>query len=310
METQDFEVTVISEDVATIEASQRAEYDVQIATAKKYPRSLSRTREKALEIITMDKATAEQCRYALPRGGKTISGPSVHLARIIIQQYGNVRAEARVKQITDKHIISEAICFDLETNYAIKVEVRRSIMENEKAWDQKQNKFIRTGRMVRMNDDMITMTGNAANSIAFRNAVFNVVPKGVTDVCYNAAIAVITGDISDELKLVKRRSEILDKMKASYNVTDEQILSALGLRSVNQIKTEQIADLVSLGQAIKDGDTTVEQVFNLSDQKTSEEITKENKDILRKKKEAKKIKESGNAQNTAQGTQTEIPDMP
>lgn len=263
------QITVIgTEDVSMFEAGQRAEYDIQIATAKKYPRSLARVKENALAIITMDKATAEQCRYALPRDGKTVSGPSVHLARIIVQQYGNIRVDARVKQITDRQIISEAVCFDLETNYAVKVEVRRSII----------------GRKGRFNDDMITMTGNAANSIAFRNAVFSVIPKGITDVCYNTAMHMITGDLSDEAKLIKRRNEIIEKMKSTYNITEEQILSSIGLRSIGQVKAEQIADLISIGQAIKDGDTTVEMAFSINNPKDAEESVKAKKEAIKDKK--------------------------
>lgn len=263
------QITVIgTEDVSMFEAGQRAEYDIQIATAKKYPRSLARVKENALAIITMDKATAEQCRYALPRDGKTVSGPSVHLARIIVQQYGNIRVDARVKQITDRQIISEAVCFDLETNYAVKVEVRRSII----------------GRKGRFNDDMITMTGNAANSIAFRNAVFSVIPKGITDVCYNTAMHMITGDLSDEAKLIKRRNEVIEKMKSTYNITEEQILSSIGLRSIGQVKAEQIADLISIGQAIKDGDTTVEMAFSINNPKDAEESVKAKKEAIKDKK--------------------------
>lgn len=262
METPDI---VITEDISMFEAGQRAEFDIQIATAKRFPRNLARVKENAISIITMDKATAEQCRYALPRGGKTLSGPSVHLARIIVQQYGNIRVDSRVKQITDKQIISEAVCFDLETNYAVKVEVRRSIMS-------------KTGRF---NDDMITVTGNASNSIAFRNAVFSVIPKGITDVCYNTAMEMITGDLSDESKLIKKRNEVVDKMKTAYNITEEHILQAIGLRSINQIKAEQIADLISIGQAIKDGDTTVEMAFSLTKNKTAAELLQDRKDLIK-----------------------------
>lgn len=274
---------IVTEGTEMYEAGQRAEFDIQIATAKRFPRNLARVKENAVAIITMDKATAEQCRYALPRGGKTLSGPSVHLARIIVQQYGNIRVDARVKQITDKQIISEAVCFDLETNYAVKVEVRRSIMQNETVWDEKTKKSVRTGKMIRMNDDMITVTGNASNSIAFRNAVFAVIPKGITDVCYNTAMEMMTGDLSDEAKLIKKRNDVLGKMKTAYNITEEQILTAIGLRSINQVKAEQIADLIAIGQSIKDGDTTVDEAFGLIKPKTSAEAAKEKKEDLKAK---------------------------
>jgi hypothetical protein len=280
------EVTIVQQsyDIETIEANQRAEYDIQIATAKKYPRNLSRVKENCLAIVTMDKSIAESCRYTLPRGGKSISGPSVHLARIIVQQYGNVRAEARVKQITDKQIISEAVVFDLETNYACKIEVRRSII----------------GKNGRFNDDMITVAGNACNAIAFRNAVFSVIPKGLTDICSDAALRVVTGDLSSEDKLVKARNTAMEYMKSTYNVTEEQVLTAIGLRSINQIKAEQIADLKGLIQAIKDGDTTVEETFHIivktepkkkSAYKTQTEITQAELSGALTSEEAEKLKE-------------------
>lgn len=239
--------------VETIEAQHRAEYDIQISTAKKYPRALSRVKDNSIAICTMDRATAESCRYGLPRGGKTISGASVHLARIIAQQYGNLRVNSGVRVVAEKELISEAVAFDLESNYAVKVEVRRKITD----------KF---GK--RYNDDMVVMTGNAANAIAYRNAVFAVVPKSIIDACYKAAQGMITGDVSDENKLIKKRTDIIGKMKDAYNLTEEQILTAINLRSIKQVKAEQIADLIAIGQAIKDGDTTVEIAFNVVDRST------------------------------------------
>lgn len=242
------EVIVISNDIEAIEAMNRAEYDVQIATAKKYPRNLTRVKDNIVAIVTMSKEMAETCRYALPRGGKSLSGPSVHLARVLAQQYGNIRVDSRVKQITDKQIISESVCFDLETNYAVKVEVRRSIL----------NKY---GE--RFSDDMITVTGNAASAIAYRNAVLSVIPKSITDVAYNASIRMITGDLTTEDKLITARKKAIEYFKDNYNVTDEQIFKAIGVRSMGQIKAEQIADLRGLEQSIKDGDTTPDEAFGI-----------------------------------------------
>ena len=150
---------------------------------------------------------------------------------------------------------------------------------------------VTTGKMIRMNDDMITVTGNASNSIAFRNAVFSVIPKGITDICYNTAMEMITGDLSDESKLIKKRNDIVGKMKTAYNVTEDQILKSIGLRSINQIKAEQIADLISIGQAIKDGDTTVEQAFALIQPKTAADLVKERKEAIKEQKDNAKAGE-------------------
>lgn len=281
-ENENQELTIIqsSSDIDAIEASNRAEYDIQIATAKKYPRNLARIKDNVVAIATMSKETAETCRYALPRGGKTLSGASVHLARIMAQQYGNIRVDSRVKQITDKQVISEAVCFDLETNYAVKVEVRRSIVT-------------KTGQ--RFNDDMITVTGNAASAIAYRNAVLAVIPKGITDTAYNASVRMITGDLTSEEKLIAARNKAVNYFKDTYGVTEEQVLKAIGLRSIGQIKAEQIADLRGLEQSLKDGDTTVDDAFGFTIDKSqpveAKKVTATGVEVKSAKKEEPKAEE-------------------
>ena len=83
--------------VEVFEAQERAAIDSQVATAKRYPRSLRRVLDNSIVIATMNQDTAKTCRYAKPVAGKTINGPSVHLARIICQQYGNIRVQQRIK---------------------------------------------------------------------------------------------------------------------------------------------------------------------------------------------------------------------
>lgn len=269
MENKELQIIETSS-IEVIEAGQRAEYDIQIATAKKYPRDLQRVQSNCITIVSMNKETAATCRYTLPRGGKKLDGPTVHMARIIAQQYGNIRVDARIKQITDKQIISEAVCFDLETNYACKVEVRRSIV----------------GHNGRFNDDMITVTGNAANAIAFRNAVFNVVPKSITNNVYKAAMNTITGDLTDGQKLLTVRKKWLDYFKSNYGVDEKHLLEAMMLNSVNQIKSDQIADLVAMDQSLKDGDSTVKEMF-FPEEKKAEKVSKKKAEMKVKKEEKK-----------------------
>ena len=70
--------------------------------------------------------------------------------------YGNPRAASRVIDNDGRKITSQGGCHGLENNVQISVEVGRRI----------------TGKTY--SDDMQITTGNAANCIAFRNAVFRV----------------------------------------------------------------------------------------------------------------------------------------
>ena len=243
-----YEVTQVQHDqnIIQLDTIERANVDSQIATAKQYPRDLRRAINNSVAMATMDIPTAQSCGYALPRGGKPITGPSVHLAKLIVSNYGNIRAEAKVVQITDKQVISRGTCWDLENNVATAFEVRRSIVG-------------RTGQ--RFSDDMITVTGNAANSIAYRNAVFSVIPRATTDKVYQAAQRCITGDLSDEDKIIARRKKCIDYFKDEFGITEQEVVMLCGKKTVNQIKANEIALLLGITQSLTDGDTTVDELM-------------------------------------------------
>jgi len=246
METNDEIVTFKMEgnDIAYLQ--EKGNMDVQIATAKAYPRNVRRAIDNAIVLVTMDEETAQTCTYSLPRGGKTITGATIHLAKILAQNWGNLRIEAKVIDISQKQITSQAIAFDLENNLAIKVEVKRSITD-------------RNGK--RFNDDMITVSGNASNAIAMRNAILSVIPKAVVDKVYKEAIRKITGDISDNTKLMAKRKAVMDGFKDVYGVSETEVLKVIGKASIDHIGADELTVLIGLAQAIKDGDTSVEETF-------------------------------------------------
>lgn len=250
MDLANYEVAQVAQgdaqSVIQMDAIEKANVDVQVSTAKQFPRNVTRAIQNSIVMATIDPDTVQMMRYALPRGGKPITGPSVHLAKLIVSNWGNMRAEAKVVQITDSQVVSRGTCWDLENNVATAIEVRRNI----------KNK---NGQ--RFSDDMITVVGNAANSIAFRNAVFSVIPKAVTDKVYKAAQECITGDLSDEAKLLQKRTNCLKFFNDEYGITEEEVIKLCGKQTVNQIKADEIALMLGIYQSLKDGDTTVEEVM-------------------------------------------------
>ena len=241
------DIEIIESELPAYEQSNRASFDIQVATAKKYPREIKRAIDNVIAIVTMDNDTAISCGYSLPRGSKSIMGPSVHLARMVAQQWKNLRVEARGTVISDKYVTAEAVAFDLESNFAVKIEAKRKIID-------------RYGK--RYNDDMINMTMSVASAIALRNAIFAVVPKAVIKKCYEAAQHKITGDLSDETKLAAKRVKVFAGFKDTYKVEEDEILKLFGKQSIQQISKEELASLIGLAQGIKDGDTTVNDAFN------------------------------------------------
>lgn len=242
---------------------EKAQIDIQVSTARAFPRDIKQCLENALFTATMDIETASTCTYAVPRAGKAITGPSVHLAKIILQSWGNMRAEAKVVEETSRHVISEGYAWDLQNNVAVKVTVKRSIMQN-KGKD-------------RMADDMITVTGNAANAIALRNAVFTVLPKAITDKVYNAVQAKIIGD---EHKFNVRLKKVIEGFKNTYQKDEPEVLALVGKDNRSQIKPADLVVLIGIATAIQDGDTQLDNVF-----KPAVKTTEEKKADLKEKQE-------------------------
>lgn len=280
MEHQNEVVQVISEGVEVFEAQERAAIDTQVATAKKYPRTLTRVRLNSIAIATMNKETAEACRYAKPVGGKNVVGPSVHLARILAQQYGNIRVQQRIKQITDRSIIAEAVAFDMETNYAVCVEARRSIID-------------RNGK--RYSDSVIETNAMAILAVAERNAILKVVPKSIIDSVYDEAFKCANGDLSDNAKLLQARDKAFELFKTEYGATEEELLTCLGIKTKEAVKAEHIADLRGYLQALRDKEVNPDELFKRNKERNaaSDEVI-EQKDpepqAEGKPKETKKVK--------------------
>lgn len=222
----------------------RAEIDQQITTARAYPRSLKQVTDRIFSLATLDKESAEESMYALPRGGKPITGPSIRFAEVVKQAYGNCRAAARVVHVDrdEKFVEAEGIFHDLETNVATTARVRRRIVDSK-------------GKLY--SDDMIIVTGNAACSIALRNAIMGGVPKPLWRRAYEAVQLTIKGDITT---LSENRTAAV-KAFATYGVSPEQVFAALGVNGGEDITVEHIPVLRGMFGTLRNGEATVEEMF-------------------------------------------------
>lgn len=223
---------------------QKAEIDQLITTARAFPRSMKRVQNAIMTMAILDEESAEECMYALPRGGKPIKGPSIRFAEILKQSFGNCRAGARVVDVdrVEMFVEAEGVFHDLETNASTTARVRRRISD-------------KNGRIFK--DDMIIVTGNAACSIAMRNAILAGVPKPLWRKAYDSVQATITGDITT---LSENREKAL-KALAAFGVKPEQIFASLGRDGLEDINVEDIATLRGMYSALKNGEATVEEMF-------------------------------------------------
>ena len=243
---QEQAIQVISQ-ADVLNAINRAEIDMQVATAKQYPRHLPTVLNQIQTYATMDVETASDCFYALYRknadgSDQVIEGLSVRMAEIIANAWGNLRIATRIIGNDGKTITAQAVCHDLETNVAISTEVKRSIL---------------TKKGYTFSQDMQVVTGNAAAAIAFRNAVLKVIPKAVTKKVITEVQQVAQGQAMD----LERQRQTLIQYFAKFNVSEQMIFDLFEIKLRDEIDKEKVMILKGLYNAIKEGTTSVQEAF-------------------------------------------------
>lgn len=219
-----------------------AEIDVQIATAKAYPRSIGGFQANLQKLATTSTEVAELCEYAVPRDGKQITGPSARFAELVAFTFGNLRVAGRIVSIDEKFVTAQGVAHDLESNSAKQVEVKRRITNKKGS---------------RYSEDMIQTTSQAAIAIAARNAILACIPQALWAEAFEASQKTAEGSKDD---LPVRRQKLIEAWGV-MGVAPQRILQRAGVESLEEVTMAKLKFLRSLYVAVKDGDMTLDELF-------------------------------------------------
>lgn len=261
----------------TLQSMDRAEIDMQIATAKRFPRDIQQCLNNIRALSMIDEETMESCFYHLERKDKDgqikeIEGMSVRMAEIFVSCWGNLRVATRIIGNDGRKITAQGICFDVQNNVAVSSETSRRIT----------NKSGKT-----YSDDMQIVTGNAASAIAFRNAVFKVIPAAVTKSVTNEIKQRLLEMTSTKISQ-KRRNAV--EWFTKRGVTEDELRKYLGTDNLETISAEEIVELRGVATAIREGSSSIDEVFRSN---SDDRTVSDRKEEIR-----------------AKGTAPEVEDMP
>lgn len=238
-ESNAIEVTPLS----AIESITRGEIDIQISTAHRFPRSMQTFKRRAVEMATLDEETAASCLYSRPvGGGKFAEGLSVRTAEIVGACYGNLRVGAMIVEQTERYVTARGMAHDLESNFASSCEVIESTVKKDGTpYDER----------------MRVVIAKACLAKARRDATFQVVPKALCKPIETAARAVALGDATT---LDKRRDNCMAWI-GKLGIDPARVFASLGILGADELGLEQLATLLGLKTAIKDGELQVDEAF-------------------------------------------------
>lgn len=225
----------------TLVALAKAEIDMQVSTAKAFPRQVDKF-QRTMRSWIGNPDIAEACIFSLPRAGKNIEGASVRFAELAVAAWGNCRVMARVVSVEQGTVSAQGVFHDLETNAATSDETQRSI-KNSKGH--------------RYPPDMIVVTGRAACAISRRNAALAGIPRAVWEPLYQEARQTVAGD---QQSLPTKRAAAVEYLQ-KVGVTLPMVLATLGVASIDEITVDHIASLRAAARQIRRGESTIEQAF-------------------------------------------------
>lgn len=237
---------------SALEALVRGEIDIQIATAKRFPRSLEQFTRRAIAMATIDEETAESCIYRRPVGKKRgangrmedefAEGMSIRMAEIVGASYGNLRVYAQLVEQTPEFVRARGGAIDLETNFFSSSEIIESTLK------QDGTPFSPRMRVV---------VAKACLAKARRDATFQVVPKALAKPVETEVRRILMGDAQT---LDKRRARILSWIQ-KLGVDPARVWTALNISGPADLGPEQLLQLTGIRTAIKDNETTIDEAF-------------------------------------------------
>jgi len=223
-----------------------AQIQGQMAVAKKFPRDEIDAEQRILQSCSRVSLSA-QSMYQYPRGGQTVTGPSIRLAEVLARAWGNLDCGVRELEQRPGESLMEAYCHDLETNY------RKS-----QVWTVKHE--IETKKGVKKLTDSRDIYEKTANEGArrLRSCILAVIPGDVTE----RAIA----RCKDTLKKGDGNAPLIDRVKAMVNgfgelgITKEMLEERLK-HPADIITPDEFVEYTAIFKSLRDRESKREDWF-------------------------------------------------
>lgn len=260
-------IQIKKQEFAPIEVHEQGQYAVMVATAKKYPRGTNWI-NPIISYLTSDFERAMDCLYAKPFIGeytaeqkhsftqlskseikkrKLIVGASTYFARQVASAYQNFLIETIIIEETQTAVIVQARGWDMETNKIETKQWSESIVGNKGRYSQNQIEIIK----------------QSAQAKAYRSVLLTIVPEYIWVPILDAVKKYLAPtpepekpiDFSKDPFVINAIKYLKDK-----GLTEIDLLKYLQVDSFESMESEDALALRALGNSIRNGETTVNEI--------------------------------------------------
>lgn len=235
---------------AELVASREAqEVQVAMVAAKRFPRDVYSAYSRIIQDCKR-RTLAEKSMYEYPRGGQTVTGPSIHLARAIARSWGNLDSGFKVLEQSPKESTVMAYCWDLETNYR-----ETKVFTVQHVRETKKGSYPLTDSR-----DIYELIANQS-ARRERACILSVIPGDIVDAAIGECNATLQGD--GKMTREDAVRDIINRFQGQYGVKKEQLEKYIG-RKAEAFTTQSVVRLRNVYNTLRDGTASVEQYFDMS----------------------------------------------
>lgn len=277
--------------VGTVSAEQhRAVADVlaMFQGAKMFPRDEAAAYDRVMAACSRP-SLAAVAEYAYPRGGQTVRGPSIRLAEELARSYGNIEYGIRELSRTDGVSEMQAYAWDIQTNVrSVQNFTVRHIRDKKGG-----------GQQLTDERDIYEVTANMGGR-RLRARLLAVLPPDLVDAAIEQCRRTLAGNAQEPI--ADRIKKVIGAF-SRYGVKSSHLSEYLG-KKLDDVVPDDIADLQSVFNSIKSGESRASDFFGAGARQETAEAEEE----TRKPANDNRPTVNQAAQSKAAKTQTEKAD--
>lgn len=246
----------ISQGTVAIESSRAiTEAQGKLLLAKQFPRSYTKCYAEAIQACQR-MSFAEKAFFSYPRGGQTVTGPTIRFAEELARCYGNI--DYSIEELSHEEGRSEmsAYCWDLETNTVSRQNFTVEHILEKKGGNQK----------LTSQRDIYERTANDG-ARRLRGRILAILPADLVDDCINECKKTLAGE--NGIPLIDKIKNMVTAF-AKIGVTKEMLEKRLG-HTIESVNMDELTEYIGIYNGLKQKETTISDWFEQP--KTASQMT-------------------------------------
>jgi hypothetical protein len=231
---------------AAQEAKSIQEIQAALIIAQKFPRRPSQSFENIMAACERP-FLAEQAMYAYPRGNQVVTGPSIRLAEVLAQNWGNIECGIRELSQSDGVSEVEAYAWDYQTNY-----------RSNKIFHVPHERHTKQGKK-RLTDprDIYELVANQG-SRRLRACILAVIPGDIVEAAVKKCEKTLSSGKEPIGDRIRKLIEAFNEMDVKVEHLEERLGHKLEVTSEAELVT-----LRAIYKSLKDGMASREDFFTI-----------------------------------------------